>query len=109
MSKKVFNTGVTLVELLIVVVILAAISAVAIPRISQSAQDAKYNNCEVNIDLINSAIEMYNADNGAYPASLTDIIGTDNSSTQYFPDGPPNCPLGGDYTMNSKHRVICSH
>ena len=81
--------GVTLIELLIVVLILAALSAIAIPRISQSATNAKSKACETNIDVLNSSIELYNADEGDYPGNLSDITG----STVYFPDGVPKCPV----------------
>ena len=83
--------GVTLIELLIVVLILAALSAIAIPRISQSATKAKSKACETNIDILNSSIELYNAEEGVYPDTLPDITG----STVYFPDGVPVCPVTG--------------
>ena len=85
MNKK----GVTLVELLIVVLILAALSAIAIPRISQSATNAKQKACHTNIDVLNSSIELYGADTGAYPALLTDVT----TDITYFPDGVPVCPV----------------
>jgi len=85
-SKK----GVTLIELLIVVLILGALAAIAIPRLTQSADTARKNACKTNIDLINSQIELYAADNdGVYPANLTVIT----NSTVYFPDGAPQCPV----------------
>ena len=94
--------GVTLVELLIVVLILAALSAIAIPRISQSATNAKQKACHTNIDVINSSIELFNADTGAYPAVLTDVT----ANVNYFPDGAPVCPVdGGAYpatTINDR-------
>lgn len=83
--------GVTLIELLIVVLILAALSAIAVPRISQSATNAKAKACLTNIDILNSSIELYNAENGAYPANLTVV--TDD--TGLFPDGAPTCPIDG--------------
>ena len=89
--------GVTLIELLIVVLILAALAGIAIPRISQSASNAKVNACATNIDVINSSIEMYNADNGSYPATLTVIT----QSTTYFPDGEPTCPVTGNPYPNA--------
>ncbi len=105
MVQRKKREGVTLIELLIVVLILAALSAIAIPRISQSAQNAKANACDTNIDVINSAIEMYNADNGSYPGSLNLVTG----SVTYFPDGAPVCALTGTYSMNADDRVTCNH
>ena len=106
MAIKMNKKGVTLVELLIVVLILAALSAIAIPRISQSATSAKNNACATNIDIMNSSIELYNAQEGAYPSALTDVTG----DTDLFPDGAPTCPNEGTYTMNgTSHRVSCDH
>ena len=101
--------GITFTELLLIVLILVVLSVVVIPQITQSAQQAKQADCDTNVDAINSAIEMYNADNGAYPATLEDVIGTKKTLTPYFPDGLPQCPLGGTYLMDAKYRVTCSH
>ena len=82
--------GVTLIELMIVVLILGALAAIAIPRLSQSADTAKKNACKTNIDLINSQIELYAAENdGTYPANLEVIT----DAIAYFPDGAPQCPV----------------
>jgi prepilin-type N-terminal cleavage/methylation domain-containing protein len=98
--------GFTLIELLIVVLILGALAAIAIPRITVSASNAKGNACATNIDLLNSQIELYSADhNSVYPTSLDTITG----NTSYFPDGAPVCPKGGTYTLGTNHRVTCNH
>ncbi len=96
MVRKTKRTGVTLIELLIVVLILAALAAIAIPRISQSAQNAKLNACLTNVDIINSSIEMYNADKSGYPATL--IVVTNDPC--YFPDLAPTCPITGGVYEN---------
>jgi prepilin-type N-terminal cleavage/methylation domain-containing protein len=81
--------GFTLVELLIVVLIIGALAAIAIPRISSSASTAKINACKTNIDVINTQIELYNANTGSWPATL-DVV---TQNTTYFPDGEPVCPV----------------
>jgi type II secretion system protein G len=98
--------GFTLIELLIVILILGALAAIAIPRITQSADNAKKNACATNVDLINSQIEMYAANNsGTYPATLQTVT----RSTTYFPDGEPNCPFGTPYVMTNNRVVSHTH
>ncbi len=86
--------GMTLIELLIVVLILGALAAIAIPKITASAHNAKKNACYTNIDIINTQIELYAANdpNGAYPDDLTTIT----EDVNYFPDGAPTCPVTGE-------------
>jgi general secretion pathway protein G len=98
-SKKAF----TLVELLVVVMILGALAAIAVPRMINGATNAKISACDTNVDLINSQIELYFANKGAWPSRLT--IVTDDPNR--FPDGAPQCPFGTSYQYNlTTHRVI---
>ena len=74
--------AVTLIELLIVVLILAALSAIAIPRIARSAGNAKTNVCMTNVDVLNSQIELYMAKENVSSPDLSDV--TENPD--YFPE-----------------------
>ncbi|MGD0572593.1 MAG: prepilin-type N-terminal cleavage/methylation domain-containing protein [Sedimentisphaerales bacterium] len=100
-SKK----GLTLIELLIVILILGALAAIAIPRIANSSYNAKKNACNTNVDTLNTSIEVYNNDKGAYPASLPILTGDAN----YFPDGAPACPFGTAYVYSTTNNRVAFH
>ena len=100
-----FRKGFTLVELMIVVLILGALAAIALPRIIGGANTAKINACKTNIDMMNSQIELYYANEDAWPASLATVTG----NTDYFPDGEPLCPLGTAYSMDPNSYRVNAH
>jgi len=97
--------GFTLVELLVVVLILGALAAIAVPRIIGGATNAKIDACKTNVDLVNSRIEMYYATQGSWPGQLTNVT----SDPNYFPDGEPNCPFGTSYIYNGTTHRISDH
>ncbi len=99
------NRAFTLVELLVVVMILGALAAIAVPRMITGATNAKINACDTNVDLLNSQIELYYANVGQWPAQLSTLTQDPN----YFPDADdlPTCPFGTDYQYNTTtHRVM---
>jgi len=100
-NKMTSRRGLTLLELLIVIIIAAALVAIVIPRIGGSVTNARVNACKNNIDAINRQIEVYKAKTDNWPTALTKV--TEN--TDYFRDGPPKCPLGTAYTLGPNHRV----
>ncbi len=95
-NKK--NSGFTLVEILIVVVILGILAAIVIPQFSQASTEARENRLRADLQTVRSQIELYkvqHSDNlpGAGSASLvnaligkTDLAGaTSTASTAFGP------------------------
>jgi general secretion pathway protein G len=98
------RTGFSLMELLAVVTILGIIAALVIPRVSVSSDTAKTKVNSHNKATINSAIERWYVEQGAWPANnLSDI----SADTNYFPSGLPTNPVDGSaYTLSATtHRV----
>lgn len=105
MTKKM--TARTRIELLAIVMILAAVTvaAIAIPRMSRNSAAARARVCQSNVGMMNTRIEAYCSENGSWPVALTDITNDSN----YFPRGAPSCPASGYYSIdNITHRACCS-
>ncbi len=95
--KRNRQSGFTLIEVLIVVVIMAVLAATIIPQFSTSTEDAKTNQQEFNVHTLRSQIQLYKIQHGGkYPeltagslpqlTSKTDVDGTiNNNSGEYGP------------------------
>ena len=96
----------SLVEPMIVVLILGALAAVTIPRITGGAHTARVNACQTNIDIINKQIELYHAETGDWPQSPIWFV---NNFPEYFPDGRPKCPFWPAYAIEPATNRVREH
>ena len=73
------QSGFTLIEMLVVVIILGILAMIIVPQITVSTEDARLNSLQTNLNTVRSAIEVYAAQHGNnYPgAKKTDGSGTD--------------------------------
>jgi type II secretory pathway pseudopilin PulG len=81
--NRVFVTGFTLVEIMIVVAIVIILVSLATPNILRSRVNANEGAAIANLRSINSACQLYHIDREAYPGSLSDLI-EPNSSPAYI-------------------------
>src|SRR5690606_7059589 len=63
--------GFTLIELVIVVLVLGIITAVAAPKMFDTATEARESATRQSLGVLRGAIELYRAQNGSYPAAAT--------------------------------------
>ncbi len=70
-KKKLLNdeSGVTLIELIVVLVIIGIISAIVLPRFMESPEKAKRAAARAQIGIFEQTLQMYKLDNGVYPAT----------------------------------------
>jgi general secretion pathway protein G len=85
----------TLVEILIVVIILGILAAIVVPQFATATNDARVGNLEAQISQLNNQIELYAAQKGGYPATMTDwtiLTGASAGTTSYYLKDPPRNP-----------------
>ncbi|MBU6176097.1 MAG: prepilin-type N-terminal cleavage/methylation domain-containing protein [Planctomycetes bacterium] len=61
--------GFSLVELVVVVLIVGILAAVAAPRMFNTSTKAKESATKASLSVVRNAIELYNSEQGKYPAS----------------------------------------
>lgn len=70
MSRHPFNRrGFTLIEIMVVIVILAALAALVGPKIIGRSDDAKLADAKLQIRNFETALKLYKLDNGVYPST----------------------------------------
>lgn len=74
--SKSTRKGFTLVELLIVIIIIAVLAAIAIPKFANSSGRSKDSALRSNLKIVRNAVDLFRADTGYYPATLSDLAVT---------------------------------
>ena len=68
--------GFTLIELLMVMVIIAVLAAIVIPKFMDRGKQAKEAALKSDLKILRNAIASFQADNGCYPLTLDDLTVT---------------------------------
>lgn len=65
--KRPLNSGFTLIEILVVIVILSILAGLIVPRIMSRPEEAKQVMARMQIGSLESALKLFKLDNGFYP------------------------------------------
>ena len=91
------NSGFTLVEILIVVIILGILAAIVIPQFTEASSDARNNALASDLQTLRSQIELYHVQHlDAYPGATvvnqltyrSNATGSTGSDPNSYPYGP---------------------
>ena len=98
MTKR---AGFTLVELIIVMVILAALAGAVIPAFSANRNQARQARIQADLGSLKSAMYVYRSDTGSYPATIAALSaagGVSGYNGPYLDVAAPVDPCGTAYT-----------
>jgi general secretion pathway protein G len=70
------RSGFTLIEVLIVIVVIAILAAIVVPRLLGAGREAREASLRAHLQEIRNAIGLFQAQCGDYPAALADIMAT---------------------------------
>jgi general secretion pathway protein G len=112
--KKKKSAGFTLIELMLVVIIIGALVAMVMPRLTGRSEQARIAACKADIQAnIATALKLYELDNGSFPRTeegLSALLDESGSAVNW--NGPyiekkPVDPWGREYKYKSpgEHRV----
>lgn len=96
--------GFTLIELLLVLVILATLAAVVVPRFTQRGEQARVTAARTDIARLEVALDAFEVDTGRYPTNEEGLGALINEPSNvrgwmgpYIRRGVPNDPWGNPY------------
>jgi len=91
--------GFTLIELLIVIVVIAILALIVIPRVMSAGRKARESTLRANLHQLRNALEQFQADTGLYPSDLIDITAakSDPPTTGVNEDGDTETIPSGSY------------
>lgn len=104
-KNKTLPFGFTLIELLLVLVILAVLGSVVIPKFTKRSQQAKETAAKTDIANLEVALDSFEIDTGRYPSNIEGIRALVEEPTNteedwkgpYLKRGVPVDPWGSEY------------
>ena len=91
------QSGFTLVELLVVIVVLAVLAAIVLPKFADSGKRSKESALKSDLKLYRNAITLFKNDTGYYPTSLAALASTDTVTTGLDDAGATKTFSGSDW------------
>lgn len=93
MIRKRSRTGFTLIELMVVVIIIAALAGMVLPRVLPASDEAKSNISKGDIANITVALKLYRLHSDAYPSGSEGL----KQLVPRYLERPPRDPWKRDY------------
>lgn len=99
MKQQRSNTGFSLIELLVVMVIMGLLASLVGPAMFGKVDSSKVKTAVAQIQLLGAALDTYRLDTGYYPEKLSELRVSDRKGWDgpYLPKDVPLDPWGNEY------------
>ncbi|MCC2614803.1 type II secretion system major pseudopilin GspG [Aestuariibacter halophilus] len=93
------NSGFTLVELLIVIVIIGLLASLVAPEMFSKVDSSRQKTATAQMQMFQTALDTYRLDMGRYPKTLNELVQSSENGWDgpYLPKSVPNDPWGNPY------------
>jgi len=110
------SRGFTLVELLVVIIVIAIIAALAVPKFASRVYRSRESRLRGDLQTLRNALERFHMDTGVWPATINHLARTTAPATCIDDDATPSAvawPAGvswqGPYVTNAHGCAIGSY
>ena len=88
-SVKHNQSGFTLIEIMVVIVILAILAGLVVPKVVGQSDKARVKTTETALATVSNALDMYKVDNSRYPTTAQGLeaLTTPPADAKNYPDG----------------------
>ena len=88
------TSGLTVVEVTIVVAILLLLTAISLPALVRNGEKQRAAECAMNLEAIATACQKHASEKGGFPKRLSDLAPA-------YLESIPACPSGGTYGLGT--------
>lgn len=99
MKKYMGDSGFTLIEMMIVLLIISVLILIAIPNVTKHSKSIDEKGCAAYVKMVEGQVEAFKMDEKKMPTSLAEL-----TEKEYLPENP-QCPNGSQLSISLEGKV----